>query len=56
MKLIRLIKWLDETCSKLFPTQNGLKQGDALLPLLLNFECMRSGIFKQTRRNTKAFL
>jgi hypothetical protein len=36
----------DETCSKVcignhlssaFPVQNGLKQGDALLPLLFNF-------------------
>jgi hypothetical protein len=50
-KLVRLIKMcLNETCSKIrigkhlsgaFPIQNGLKQGDAVSPLLLNFvlEC-----------------
>jgi hypothetical protein len=47
MKLVRLIKmWLNEVCSKVhigkhlsdkFPIQNGLKQGDALLPLFFNF-------------------
>jgi hypothetical protein len=47
MKLVRLIKMcLNETCSKVridkllsdsFPIQNGLKQGDALSPLLFNF-------------------
>jgi hypothetical protein len=47
MKLIRLIKMcLNETYTKVrigkhlsdsFPIQNGLKQGDALLPLLFNF-------------------
>jgi hypothetical protein len=47
MKLARLIKiCLNETYSKVcvakhlsdsFPIQNGLKQGDALSPLLLNF-------------------
>jgi hypothetical protein len=47
MKLVRLIKMcLKETYSKLhigkhlsdgFPIQNGLKQGDALSPLLFNF-------------------
>jgi hypothetical protein len=47
MKLVRLIKMcLNETYSKVcigkylsdsFPTQNGLKQGDALSPLLFNF-------------------
>jgi sorting nexin-29 len=46
-KLVRLIKMcLNETCSKVrigkvlsdkFPIQNGLKQGDALSPLLFNF-------------------
>jgi hypothetical protein len=46
-KLVRLIKmYLNETYSKVlvgkrfsytFPIQNGLKQGDALSPLLLNF-------------------
>jgi hypothetical protein len=46
MKLVRLIKMcLNETCSKVrigkhlsdsFPVQNGLKQGDALTPLLFN--------------------
>jgi sorting nexin-29 len=46
-KLVRLIKMcLNETYSKVrigkllsdtFPTQNGLKQGDALSPLLFNF-------------------
>jgi hypothetical protein len=47
MKLVRLIKMcLNETYSKVrigkhlsdnFPIQSGLKQGDALLPLLFNF-------------------
>jgi hypothetical protein len=47
MKLVRLIKMcLNEIYSKvhtgkhlsdIFPTQNGLKQGDALSPLLFNF-------------------
>jgi hypothetical protein len=47
MKLVRLIKiCLNETYSKVrigkylsdnFPIQNGLKQGDALSPLLFNF-------------------
>jgi hypothetical protein len=46
-KLVRLIKmYLNETSSEVrigihwsdtFPTQNGLKQGDALSPLLFNF-------------------
>jgi hypothetical protein len=47
MKVVRLIKMcLNETHSKVhmgthlydnFPIQNGLKQGDALSPLFLNF-------------------
>jgi hypothetical protein len=47
MKLVRQIKmYLNETYSKVrigkhlsanFPIQNGLKQGDALSPLLFNF-------------------
>jgi hypothetical protein len=47
MKLVRLIRMcLNETYSKVligkhlpasFPIQNGLKQGDALSPLLFNF-------------------
>jgi hypothetical protein len=47
LKLVRLIKMcLNETYDKVrigkhlsdnFPIQNGLKQGDALSPLLLNF-------------------
>jgi hypothetical protein len=47
LKLVRLIKiCLDETCSTvrvsmhlcdMFPIKTGLKQGDALLPLLFNF-------------------
>jgi hypothetical protein len=47
MKLVRLIKmWLNETCSRVrvgkhlfgvFPIRSGLKQGDALSPLLFNF-------------------
>ena len=47
MKLLRLIKiCLNETFSKvqvgkplsdMFPIKNGLKQGDALLPMLFNF-------------------
>jgi hypothetical protein len=46
-KLVRLLKMcLNETCSKVrvgkllsdkFPIQNGLKQGDALSPLLFSF-------------------
>jgi hypothetical protein len=46
-KLVRIIKMcLNETYSKfcvgkdvsdIFPIQNGLKQGDALMPLLFNF-------------------
>ena len=46
-KLVKLIKmWLTETYSRvrfgknlseMFPIRNGLKQGDALSPLLLNF-------------------
>jgi hypothetical protein len=46
-KLVGLIKMcLNETCSTVrigkyqsdkFPAQNGLKQGDAVLPLLFNF-------------------
>jgi hypothetical protein len=35
MKLVKLIKM---SLSDSFPTQNGLKQGDSLLPLLFNFE------------------
>jgi hypothetical protein len=48
MKLVKLIKMcLNEMYSKVntgqhlsdnFPTQNGLKQGYALLPLLFNFD------------------
>jgi hypothetical protein len=47
MKLVRLIKmYINETYSKVrigkylsesFPIQNGLKQGDAISPLLFNF-------------------
>jgi hypothetical protein len=47
MKLVRLIKMcLYKTCSKVrigkhlsdsFPNRNGLKQGDALSPLIFNF-------------------
>jgi len=47
MKLVRLINMcLNETCSRvwvgknlsdMFPIRNGLKQGDALPPLLFNF-------------------
>jgi len=47
MKLIRLIKmcltetysrvWVGKNLSNIFPNRNGLKQGDALSPLLLNF-------------------
>jgi hypothetical protein len=47
MKLVRLIKMhlnkmyskvhIDKHLSDNFPTQNGLKQGDALFPLLFNF-------------------
>jgi hypothetical protein len=56
LELIRLIKMcLNETCSKFclykhlldaFPVQNGLKQGDALSPLLFNFaleQCSSNG-------------
>ena len=47
MKLVRLIKMclteaysrvqVGKNLSNMFPIRNGLKQGDALLPLLLNF-------------------
>jgi len=47
MKLVRLIKmclnetyntvWIDKHLSDMFPIRNGLKQGDALSPLLFNF-------------------
>jgi len=47
MKLIRLIKmclnetysgvWVGKYMSYMFPIKNGLKQGDALSPLLFNF-------------------
>jgi len=47
MKLVRLIKmcltetysrvWVSKNLSKMFPIRNGLKQGDARLPLLFNF-------------------
>jgi hypothetical protein len=39
MKLVRLVKMclnIGKQLSDNFPIQNGLKQGDALLPLLLN--------------------
>ena len=46
-KLIRLIKmcltamysrvWVGKNLSDMFPIKNGLKQGDALSPLLFNF-------------------
>ena len=46
-KLVRLIKmcltetysivWVGKNLSDMFPIRNGLKQGDALLPLLFNF-------------------
>jgi hypothetical protein len=34
--------WVGEHLSDRFPVENGLKQGDALLPLLFNFalECV----------------
>ena len=47
MKLVGLIKmfltdtynrvWVGKNLSDIFPTRNGLKQGDALSPLLFNF-------------------
>jgi len=47
MKLVRLIKmyltemysrvWVGKNFYDMFPIRNGLKQGDALLPLLYNF-------------------
>jgi hypothetical protein len=60
MKLIRLIKMcLNETYGKVrigkhlsdsFPIQNGLKQGDALSPLLFNFAVdMPLGRSRKTR-------
>jgi hypothetical protein len=59
MKLVRLIKvCLNETCSKVrivkylsdnFPIQNGLKQGDPLKPLILNFALVY--IIKRVQEN-----
>jgi hypothetical protein len=56
IKLVRLIKMcLYETYSRvrvgkhlsdMFPVKNGLKQGDALLPLLFNFKSMPLGGFR----------
>ena len=47
MKLVRLIKmcltemysrvWVGKNLSDMYPMRNGLKEGDALLPLLFNF-------------------
>jgi hypothetical protein len=47
MKLARLVKvcltetysrvWVGKNLSDMFPVRNGLKQGDALSPLLFNF-------------------
>jgi hypothetical protein len=47
MKLVRLIRmcvnetysrdWVDKHLSDVFPVKNGLKQGDALLPLIFSF-------------------
>jgi len=47
MKLVRLIKicltemysrvWVGKNLSDMYPIRNGLKEGDALLPLLFNF-------------------
>jgi len=47
MKLVRLLKmclneiysrvWIGEHLSDMFPVRNGLKQGDALKPLLFSF-------------------
>ena len=47
MKLVRLIKmcltetyswfWVGKNLSDVFPVRNGLKEGDALSPLLFNF-------------------
>jgi hypothetical protein len=56
MKLVRSVKMcLNGTYSRarvgkhlsdMFPIKNGLKQGDALLPLLFNFESMPLGDFR----------
>jgi hypothetical protein len=59
MKLVRLIKICsNETCGKVrigkhlsdtFPIQNGLKQGDALRPLLFN--CALGYAIRKVREN-----
>jgi len=60
MKLVRLIKmclaetrsraWAGKNLSDMFPIRNGLKQGDALSPLLFNFALEYPlGGFRQTR-------
>ena len=59
MKLVRLIKMcLNETCSRvqvgkhlsdMFPIRNGLKQGDALLPLIFSLD--RGYAFRRVQVN-----
>jgi hypothetical protein len=59
-KLVRLFKmYLNETHSKVcvgkllsdkFPIQNGMKQGDALLPLLFNFTLEYATIKSKTNQ------
>jgi hypothetical protein len=61
LKLVRLVKMcLNEACSRVrvgkhlsdvFPIKNGLKQGDALSPLLFNFALEYAIMgFRQARR------
>jgi len=56
MKLVRLIKMclngtyrrvrVGKHLSDMFPIKNGLKQGDALLPLLFSCKSMSLGVFR----------
>jgi hypothetical protein len=62
MKSVRLIKmclnekysgvWVGKNLSYMFPIRNGLKQGDALLPLFFNFALEQGSSTFQLVRTT----